>query len=161
MPPHLRTRQVVGIAIHAPHAAANFRIEREPIRGIQPFPRHALCGALPTRAAVFATEQTYVGIGQELAVSVKRIEMYAVHVSDVEPGADPLARRYFAGVRSPPTGAAVCGFHGPTKVSPVAKIRVLIGDSQFERIFCPAHPEAFSDPGVMDVRRWGTSLLPH
>src|SRR5437879_10282545 len=153
MPPHLRTRQIVRVAIHAPHAATNFGIKREPIGRIQPLLRHAFGGALPGRAAVFTTEQSYVGVRQELPVRVEWIEMYAVHVSDIKASTDPLAQRYFARVSSPPTGAAVSGFHGPTQVSAVAKIRVLIGNSELQRIFSPAHAKAFGDPGIVDIRR--------
>src|SRR5207253_6968611 len=64
MTPHFRTRQIMRVAIHAPHAATNFGVKRKPICRIQPFLRHAFGGALPTRATVFATEQTYVDVPQ-------------------------------------------------------------------------------------------------
>src|ERR1700730_8935353 len=35
-PPHLGTRQVVGIAVDAPDAVGNFRIKNNPVGGVQP-----------------------------------------------------------------------------------------------------------------------------
>ena len=59
--PHLRTRKIMGIAVHAPHPAANFGIEDDPVRRVLPFAgnsvpwnssmrrRHPRCGRVRCR----------------------------------------------------------------------------------------------------------------
>src|SRR5207248_5477843 len=98
MPPHFWPRQVVSSAVHTPHSAFHLRVERQPIRRVQPFARNPDRRALPACASIFATKQTYVGVGKELTAGIERIELNAINSCYIQASAGPITTGHFAGI---------------------------------------------------------------
>src|SRR5208337_1270102 len=161
VPPHFRTRQVVHFTVHAPHAAPDLRIERQPVGGIRPLTRHAGGGTLPAGTPVFAAKESDICVSDELTGRIEGIKVDSVGIGHIEPSARPLSRGHFARVYRPPGGASVTGLHGPPKISAVGEVRILIGHSKCERIFSPPNTKARSNPGIVHIRSGGIGFLPN
>src|SRR4051812_46155704 len=97
-PPHLRAWKIVGAAVDAPHPTFHFWIKNNPVRRVQPALRNTRRGAHPRLAPVFTAEKADIGIGDEAALRIKRIEVDAVRGGDVESSRGPTGVVDFARV---------------------------------------------------------------
>src|SRR5450755_4658489 len=100
------------VAVHTPHPPAHFWIEDYPICRVDPLPRNAFGGTGPGAAAVFATKQTDVCISNKLPIGVERIEVNSVRGCYVQTSRSPGCARFFAGIQSGPSCAAIGCAHG-------------------------------------------------
>src|SRR6185437_5055815 len=90
MTPHLWPRQIVRAAVDTPHPSPHLGIEHHPVRRVGPLGWNASNAARPGLACVFTAEEADIGIGDELPLAIKRIEMNTVIRCHVEAGRSPL-----------------------------------------------------------------------
>src|ERR1700733_1143800 len=126
MPPHLGARKIMSVAVHAPHPAAHFGVEDDPIRRVHPIPGDSRSGAGPRDTIVFTAEESDIGVGNELASCIKRVEMNSVAGSNVKTKAGPAGVIYFAGIDRYPRSTSVNRPHGSSKVRRICQIGILL-----------------------------------
>src|ERR1700674_5291198 len=112
MSPHLRARKIMSVAVDAPHSATHLRVEDDPIRGVHPLAGHSSRRTGPGGAAVLAAEEADIGISNELAFRIERVEVNSVARGDIETEAGPARVIDSARIQRCPCGATVGGPHG-------------------------------------------------
>jgi hypothetical protein len=120
-PPHLGPRQIVNAAHYGPHPAPHVGVEFHPVSRIDPSRRNSPGGeAGPTASAVLAPEQSYIGVGDEHAPRIERVEMNSVAGRDIEPGGTPAPCSAAARVRRQPGPASVLRLQRAAHVGGIA-----------------------------------------
>ena len=161
VPPHFGTGQVVGIAVHAPGAAAHFGIKHHPVSRIHPFAGNSGGGTRPRNSVIFAAEESDICVGNELPFRIERIEMDSVSICDIQPSGCPSIGRSFARIDSVPVRASVRRLHGSSEIGSIGKIRVLVCYCQIQRVFTPDDSEALRNPSVVHIGRGGVRFFPY
>src|SRR6266480_2610024 len=87
---------------------------------------HPGVGLGPVVSAVIAAEESDIGVGNELALWIKRVEMNSVAGGDVETEGGPARVIYFTGIDRCPGCASVSRPHRSSEVGRICKVGVLL-----------------------------------